>query len=232
MNESLESQLREFGTERLGQSPRRFNMEEEKYGLCPLLWRYAEAASDNSWFWEERLHISRCPYCQASIAMQWALPSRCPQDNILTAYLNEIGTFRQAIERHVEEDGCAGCRSRMDDLENAVNVAAVVAFPMLVGNHGADPTPPLQFHRTSAGGSLITTLYEDKGMLQLKLRCPEPPAVSPKTARVKLIHADGTVRIEEINLEPADELGSLGWKALGEFSRFQRDFQVETEWIR
>jgi hypothetical protein len=105
--------LKELAERELAATPKGYNEEEGRYGVCPPIWRYKQAAANNTWTSSERSHIRGCPYCQKTIAMQWSLA--CPESETL-----ENTSFSQAAGMHA--NACARCKAVLKGVAGAAKV--------------------------------------------------------------------------------------------------------------
>jgi len=69
-HDELEDLLKEQVEREIALAPKQYNEEEGKYGACPPLWRYRQEAEGKPWTPAEGRHVSACPACQKTIAMQ------------------------------------------------------------------------------------------------------------------------------------------------------------------
>jgi len=238
MNEQtdIEIQLEELGAAYRAAAPRGYNQEEEKYGKCPPLIRYAEAACDNSWSWQERLHVSQCPYCQKTIAMVWDQPDCCPSEQILKHYAAGIQTFQRAIQSHLAETDCKRCNKVLQQLETPSWLS--IFLPVLsrvAGCEDTDSAERFRLHQEFSHGTLAVTISADLSKrIQLQVRCPHPASDSPKRCRITLRPADGsTPDVIDLELIPAGELGMMAARELGSLEVLSKKLsgcEVTAQW--
>jgi hypothetical protein len=195
----LEELLKEFQERELAGTPAQYNRDEARYGKCPPLWRYRQAAATNGWQPMERQHIRRCPYCQKSIAMQWSFG--CPSPEAIQA-----PGFEEAKRIHLEQHECKACRRALQVVPSRPTWLPTLIG--LVGQQDAGESAPWYFQEKFGSPEFEVNLWLEGRTLKLRVQTTEQNIGGRKVA-VRLRLKDGEVLDHLLELEDRGEFGSL-----------------------